>query len=148
MAKTNAHQPVITVTSAQTLTKEQVAQVKKILSERAGKAEVVFAIDTTILGGIQIAIGDQKFDASLDGQLRRLQLSQDRCVITTAIPLTADQRQKLSTAIAQKHGSISIDEVVDPAVVGGIKIVIGSKEYDRTIAGRLSQLHKQARITQ
>lgn len=140
-------QPIITVITAQALNAQQVSQVKKLLSERAGQAKVVFSTDPDILGGIQIKIGEQRFDASLEGQLRRLQLTADRCVITTAVPLSAGQYKTVSEAIAEKHGSIAIDEVVDPDVIGGIKIVIGSKEYDRTIAGRLAQLHKQTQNT-
>lgn len=140
-------QPIITVVTAQELSSKQADQVKKLLKERAGQAKVVFSTDPDILGGIQIKIGDQRFDASLEGKLERLQLTQDRCVVTTAIPLTAQQYKTVADAVAQKHGSIVIDEVVDPAVIGGIKIVIGSKEYDRTVAGRLRQLQKQAGTT-
>lgn len=147
MARTRDSQPIITVITAQALTKEQAAQVKKLLDERAGQAKVVFSTDPAILGGIKIKIGDQRFDASLEGQLQRLQLTQDRCMITSAVPLSATQYKALSDAVTEKYGSIGIDEVVDPTVIGGIKIVIGSKEYDRTIAGRLNQLKKQAYVT-
>lgn len=147
MATTKAVTPIVSVITALELEKEQKTQVKAVLRERVGQVEVVFKIDPHILGGLQVLIGDQRFDASLEGQLRRLQLTQDRCVITTAIPLTAVQRQKISEAVIEKHGSVTIEEVVDPLVIGGIKIVIGSKEYDRTIAGRLQQLHQQAQQT-
>ncbi len=147
MARVRDLQPIITVITAQELTKEQTAQVKKLLTERAGQAKVVFKTDPNILGGITIKIGDQSFDASLEGQLQRLQLTQDRCVITSAVPLSSEQYKTLAAAITEKHGSIAIDEVVDPSVIGGIKIVIGSKEYDRTLAGRLNQLKKQAYVT-
>lgn len=140
-------QPIITVVTAQKLSEKQTEQVKSLLHERAGQAKVVFSTDPDILGGIQIKIGEQRFDASLEGKLQRLQLTQDRCVITSAVPLSSAQYKLLAEAIAQKHGSIIIDEVVDPAVVGGVKIVIGSKEYDRTVAGRLRQLQKQAGTT-
>ncbi|MBP7875422.1 F0F1 ATP synthase subunit delta [Candidatus Woesebacteria bacterium] len=144
MAVSKKLPPIITVVTALDLTKEQTAQVKKILSERAGQAKVVFKTDPTILGGIQVKIGENRFDASLEGQLQRLQLTQDRCIITSAVPLGDSQYRKLADAITEKHGSIAIDEVVDPAVIGGIKLVIGSKEFDRTIAGRLNQLQKQS----
>ena len=147
MARTRDSQPIITVITAQALTKEQTGKVKKLLDERAGQAKVVFSTDPAILGGIKIKIGDQRFDASLEGQLQRLQLTQDQCVITSAVPLSTAQYKILSDAVTEKYGSIGIEEVVDPSVIGGIKIVIGSKEYDRTIAGRLNQLKKQAYVT-
>lgn len=147
MAATKTTLPIISVITAQALSNSQTSQVKKILSERVGEAEVQFKTDAKILGGVQVRLGDQQFDASLEGQLQRLQLSQDRCVITTAIPLTSTQRTKLTQAIIEKHGSVTIEEVVDPKVIGGIRIVIGSKEYDRTVAGRLHQLQQQAQQT-
>lgn len=147
MTQSHPSTAIVTVTTAQALSSAQVNQVKKLLSERAGQAKVVFATDPSILGGIQIKIGDQRFDASLEGQLRRLQLTQDRCLITTAVPLTSEQYDRLSEAITRRHGTIAIDEVVDPTVIGGIKVVIGSQEFDRTIAGRLAKLHTQTRTT-
>lgn len=147
MAAKSDQAPVITVITAQALTASQVQQVKTLLHDRVGESTVIFQTDPDILGGIQVKIGEQRFDASLEGQLRRLQLTQDRCLVTTAVPLTASQRTELTKAITQKHGSMVIDEEVDPRVIGGIKIVIGSKEYDHTLAGRLAQLKKQAHST-
>jgi F0F1-type ATP synthase delta subunit len=141
---TRSTQPIITVSTAQPLTASQVAQVKKILEERAGQAKIVFSTDPSILGGVKVKIGDQQFDATLEGQLERLQLTRDHCTVTTAVPLTAAQYKKLATAISDKFGSIVIDELVDPSVIGGIKIVVASKEYDHTIKAKLDQLHKQA----
>lgn len=148
MALSSKQQPIITVITAQELSKAQTEKVKKLLSERAGQVKVAFTTDPSILGGIKVKIGDQRFDASLEGQLERLELTQDRCVITSAIPLTTQQYKALSDAITEKHGSIGIDEVVDPAVIGGLKIVIGAREYDRTIAGRLAKLRNQAQIVE
>ena len=138
MAKTAA--PVITVTTAQPLNAAQTKEVLSLLARRAGNTAVEFQTDPSILGGIQVKIGGQNFDASLEGTLERLQLSQAACVVTTAVPLTDTQRTTLKAELQQKYGSIAVDEVVDPSVIGGIRVVIGSKEFDRTVAGRLKKL--------
>jgi len=144
---TRTTQPIITVSTAQPLTASQVSQVKKILEERAGQPKIVFNTDPRILGGVKIKIGNQQYDATLEGQLERLQLTRDHCTLTTAIPLTSVQYKTLASAISDKYGSIVIDEVVDPSVIGGIKLMLGSKEYNHTIKAKLDQLHKQATIS-
>lgn len=132
--------PLITITSATKLTPEQQKAAEALVVARAGKATVKFAIDPLVLGGVKVEIGSQIFDATLEGQLKQLALPGNTCTITTAVPLTPSQRKLLITTITQRHGSVTITEKVNPDVIGGIKVVIGSKEYDKTIAGKLNRL--------
>lgn len=138
--------PIITITTATKLTPEQQQAAKKLVASRAGTTDLVFAIDPKVLGGIKVEIGAQLFDATLEGQLKQLALPGNSCVVTTAVPLSPNQKEKLFTAITTKYGSVAITEKVSPEVIGGIKVVIGSKEFDQTIAGKLHQLHAQTLI--
>jgi F-type H+-transporting ATPase subunit delta len=63
-----------------------------------------------------------------------------RADIITARPLPAKARNALTAALSQAIGT-SVKPVmqVDEAVIGGIKIRIGSKELDATVQGKLAR---------
>ena len=63
----------IVVTTAQALDKDAVESMKKKLQD-IFKTEVVVTakVDTSVLGGVLIRVGDVVFDGSVDGQLKQL----------------------------------------------------------------------------
>ena len=64
--------------------------------------------------------------------------------ITTAVSLSKSQLKTVTDAIKAKYGAdLSIEQLVDPEVVGGVKITIGSKQLDATIQNQLSYLKNQ-----
>jgi F0F1-type ATP synthase delta subunit len=130
----------VTVTTASKLSKEQLQQVHSLVEKRVGKAKVEQVVDPAVIGGIRLTIGTQSFDATVEGKLERLETVQTKAKVTTAIPLTAAQRKKIAQALESKFGTSEFDEVVDPAVIGGIKLIIGSEELDGTVAGKLDKL--------
>jgi len=135
--------PTITITTASKLTTAQQKQAETLVATRAGKANLVFQEDPTVLGGIKVSIGGQTFDATLEGKLKELAISAQACQVITAVALTAPQRKTLTDAIHKTYGSVSIIESVDQDVIGGIKVIVGSKEFDHTIAGKLARLKEQ-----
>ena len=61
--------------------------------------------------------------------------------VTVAEPLTAAQADRLEKALsAQREGSVRINQVIDPAVLGGMRVQIGDEVIDGTIANRLTDL--------
>ncbi len=66
--------------------------------------------------------------------------------VTSAHPLTADVVTAIKKAVTAKYGKdAQINQVVSAAAIGGLKIRIGSKEIDHTIASRLSQVEQELR---
>lgn len=64
--------------------------------------------------------------------------------IVSAVKLSGSQLSKVKRAVETKHGKkISYQVVVDPAVIAGVKITIGSREFDGTVVGKLAQLRAQ-----
>lgn len=64
--------------------------------------------------------------------------------ITTAVKLTAKQLSSIESAIEKKYGSkVEYVQEIDPAVIGGIRILIGSTMIDRTVQSKLDQLRSQ-----
>ena len=64
--------------------------------------------------------------------------------VRTAIPLTDDQRQRLTTRLGNfLKKSIIVREEIDPSIVGGAVIIAGDKLIDASVLGRLDALHDQ-----
>lgn len=67
-----------------------------------------------------------------------------KVIVITASGLPEKTAAILKNAVAKKYGSaVQYEFRVDPVVIGGIKVVIGSKAIDATIAGRLLLVQKQ-----
>ena len=64
--------------------------------------------------------------------------------VTTAAPLTAAQQKRLSATLAAQYGrETRVDVIVDPAVLGGMRVQVGDEVVDGTIASRLADLRLQ-----
>ncbi|MDP3949463.1 MAG: F0F1 ATP synthase subunit delta [Microbacterium sp.] len=70
----------------------------------------------------------------------------DRIVATvhTAATLSAAQRTRLGDALAGRYGGqVSINEVIDPTVVGGLRVQIADDIIDGSISARLADLRQK-----
>jgi len=65
--------------------------------------------------------------------------------ITSAVSLSAAQKKALTQAVTKKYAGESVETIVDPTCGGGLKITIGSKQFDMTVAHQLSSIEKQLR---
>jgi len=64
--------------------------------------------------------------------------------ITTATPLNKSQRDRLVAAITKKHGSeMTIEEIVDSALIGGLQVTLGTRKLDTSIHTKLATLQAQ-----
>lgn len=86
----------------------------------------------------------------LKGMRQELELVVDerlgwlRAEITSAHELTPQQREEVERALGSQLGKfIRADYKVDPALLGGIRARVASREYDATLAGRLTSLRQQ-----
>jgi F-type H+-transporting ATPase subunit delta len=61
--------------------------------------------------------------------------------ITVAKPLESAQIARLEKALAAQHGgSIRINEMVDPSILGGMRVQIGDEIIDGTVSNRITDL--------
>ena len=61
--------------------------------------------------------------------------------VTTAVPLTAAQSKGVAAALRQALGKDpEIETRVDPAILGGIKVQVGSRLFDASLKSKLDSL--------
>jgi F-type H+-transporting ATPase subunit delta len=68
----------------------------------------------------------------------------DVATVTSAVPLTDDQVARLERTLGAQAGRrIRFDSVVDPSVVGGVRVQIGDDVIDGSVASRLNDLRQK-----
>lgn len=88
------------------------------------------------------SFGGRSFVGSLSRLVELAAARRDRAVayVTAAAPLTEDEERRLAEALATRYGrEVSLQVDVDPKVLGGISVKVGSELYDGTIRRRLAQ---------
>ena len=64
--------------------------------------------------------------------------------VVTARPLNAAQSERLSAVLTQRYGKkVGLNAVIDPAVVGGLRVQIADDVIDASVAARLSDLRQR-----
>ncbi|TBX71260.1 ATP synthase F1 subunit delta [Flavobacterium silvisoli] len=64
--------------------------------------------------------------------------------ITTAFPITADlEKQVLAKIATISDKKITVENVVDPSIIGGFILRIGDKQYNASVANRLQELKRE-----
>ena len=64
-------------------------------------------------------------------------------VATVAKPLPDEQKRRLGVALAARVGApVIVEEIVDPAVLGGVRVECGSEVIDSTMASRLETVRR------
>ena len=66
-----------------------------------------------------------------------------KVTVTSAIELTKEQVKKIVNAVEKKHkeSTVELKQVVNPMVIAGIKLTVGSEEIDATAYSKLEKLH-------
>jgi F-type H+-transporting ATPase subunit delta len=65
--------------------------------------------------------------------------------VTSAIPLSADQKDKVIAILMASSNTKSVDlkEIVDPSIIGGMIVRVGDKQIDESIKRKLTNLEME-----
>jgi F-type H+-transporting ATPase subunit delta len=67
-----------------------------------------------------------------------------RAVVTTAVELEPDDRDRVSSELSKRLGKdVTMEVLVDPRILGGLKLQYGDRLIDASVATRLQQLRRQ-----
>ncbi|GAA4683742.1 F0F1 ATP synthase subunit delta [Streptomyces chumphonensis] len=137
------------------------AELRSALSGKVGDASLKSAqteLLHRLLGGraqpaterLVIRLVGQPRGRSLEGGLEALsQLAAERrdrsvAVVTSAVPLSDGQKQRLGAALTRLYGrEVHLNLDVDPAVLGGITVRIGDDVINGSVAARLEEVERR-----
>ena len=75
-------------------------------------------------------------------------MGESMVTVTTATPLSKEQVEKLVAIYTAKTGhSVHINSVVDPTVMGGMRIQVGDEVTDNTVVAQLQHLQRTVKAT-
>ncbi|MFF2850612.1 F0F1 ATP synthase subunit delta [Streptomyces sp. NPDC058001] len=122
------------------------------LTDRAATTAAKSDLLSALLGGraqdvttrLVVRLVTQPRGRSLEGGLESLsKLAAERrdrmvAVVTSAVPLSDQQKQRLGAALAKLYGrSMHLNLDVDPEVLGGIRVQVGDEIINGSIADRI-----------
>ncbi|MBB5352906.1 F-type H+-transporting ATPase subunit delta [Haloferula luteola] len=74
-------------------------------------------------------------------RLVRLELERRHAVIHSAIPLGVIERERVAAGLRAKYGdTLTFEYQVDPSLLGGLRVRVGSDVWDGTVKNRLDRL--------
>jgi F-type H+-transporting ATPase subunit delta len=112
--------------------------VQDLLAERATPA-------TLALARRAVAAKQRSFDHTVESYVDLAAAQKDRVVATVRVarPMTDEQRQRLRAALSRQAGrDVVLQEVVDPDVVGGVRVDLGDEVLEGTVASKLDEARR------
>jgi F-type H+-transporting ATPase subunit delta len=86
-------------------------------------------------------IGSLKFIQLAAAELRNEAMGRTQVLVTSAQPLSDDQRQAISSRMSEFLGKeVVMREKVDASLLGGIVIRVGDQVFDGSVAGKFASL--------
>jgi len=81
----------------------------------------------------------QQFNALYD-DLKGVEVAK----VTTAFPMTAELEAKVLAKVASiSDKKVTLENIVDPAIIGGFILRVGDKQYNASVANRLQELKRE-----
>ncbi|WP_059104132.1 F0F1 ATP synthase subunit delta [Shouchella shacheensis] len=107
-------------------------------------------LSETVLNTIMLLVERNRFGAlkELSNEFKQLTFDKQgiaEAVFYSAKPLTDEERRQIALTFAPKVGKrgLSVDNVVDTNLLGGVKVRIGDRVYDGSVQGQLKRLEKR-----
>ncbi|RSS53583.1 F0F1 ATP synthase subunit delta [Streptomyces sp. WAC07061] len=133
-------------------------ELRSALTDRAATGAAKSELLRSLLGGKVHAVTERlvirlvthprgrSLEAGLESLSKLAAERRDRMVatVTSAIPLSDVQKQRLGAVLAKLYGrQMHLNLDVDPAVLGGISVRVGDEVIDGTIADRLAEASRR-----
>ncbi|HMI34386.1 MAG TPA: F0F1 ATP synthase subunit delta [Propionibacteriaceae bacterium] len=120
--------------------------------DRSGRQELVGELlrgrateSTTKLAKRAVAARERTFGHTIEGYVTLAAAQKNRVVATVRVakPLSSDQRDRLRAALTKQIGrEVAIQEVMDPDILGGVRVELGDEVFEGTVADRLEEARR------
>lgn len=107
----------------------------------AGKA----TSSTVVLARRAVAARERTFDQTMEGFVTLAAAQKNRVVaiVRVAQPLTDEQRERLRTVLQRQVGrDVAMQEILDPDVLGGVRVELGDEVIDGTVSTKLQSARR------
>jgi F-type H+-transporting ATPase subunit delta len=116
------------------------ALVESLLKGRASAATIV------IVSSLVQHPRERRVRQLLSSAMRTVADQRGRTVgtVVSAVPLSAAQIDRLTAALSKRYGeAVTLNTVVDPSVVGGVRVQIADDVIDASVSSRISDLRQR-----
>ncbi len=120
------------------------------MQEREGlvaTAPKLFDEEATNLARLLIESGRIDDAAEIDEEFQRLAddaAGRVRATVTTAVTLESEDRERVARELSKRlDKEVKLSVVVDPRILGGLKLQYGDRIVDASVATRLEQLRRR-----
>jgi F-type H+-transporting ATPase subunit delta len=104
------------------------------------------ATESTIeLAKRAVVARERTFGHTIEGYVTLAAAQKNRVVATVRVakPLSSDQRDRLRAALTKQIGrEVAIQEVMDPDILGGVRVELGDEVFEGTVADRLEEARR------
>ncbi|MFZ4599161.1 MAG: F0F1 ATP synthase subunit delta [Terrimicrobiaceae bacterium] len=76
-------------------------------------------------------------------RLVRLETSEHHAIVESAVPLQAAEAKGFEQSLRSKFGEITTEFRQNPALIGGVRVKIGSDVWDGSVRARLDLIKQQ-----
>jgi len=100
---------------------------------------------TIVLAKRAVLARERTFGQTIEGYITLAAAQKNRAVATVRVakPLSSDQRNRLRAGLSQKIGrEVTIQEVIDPDILGGVRVELGDEVFEGTVADRLESARR------
>jgi F-type H+-transporting ATPase subunit delta len=100
---------------------------------------------TIVLAKRAVLARERTFGYTIEGYVTLAAAQKNRAVATVRVakPLSSDQRDRLRASLSQKIGrEVTIQEVIDPDILGGVRVELGDEVIEGTVADRLESARR------
>ncbi len=122
------------------LTENKIALIERVLSGRAHELVVrllLLMLEKKRIQHLPLVLADFR-------ELVEEHLGIARAIVTSAVPLAPDQAGDLRTRLERMSGKkVRVDARVDPALLGGVVVMIGGKILDGSLKHRLEEMRER-----
>ena len=117
---------------------------KEVMVQLFGQANV-FVMNTLLLMGERKRLNE--IVGLVDAYVRLANVEQGiaDAKVFSVRPLSEEERTSVSSVFAKKVGkqALRIENIIDPSLIGGMRIQIGNQIYDSSISSKLERLQRQ-----